>query len=117
MALDIAPATGDQNTTQNPQTVPTQTLGGASAKSGGVQPGTAASLLTSSQGEYMGSPAITTVSLGAAGQTQAATQAPSDTTKPVHHTSAAWFVVPVALCLVAVVMFWTMTRTAKSTTD
>lgn len=117
MALNIAPATGQQTTTQNPQTVPNQTLDGNSAKSGGVQPGTALDLLNNTQGENLGTASLTTVSINP-NQVQAGKQAASaePAVKP-HHTDAALFIVPVVLCVAAVAMFWAMSRSAKSTTN
>lgn len=112
--LTVGQPTNDQATTQNPQTAPTQTIG-ASTKSGGVQPGTATSLLTDSQGVSLQTRPLTTVSLaaGTPSQTSSTTAA-----KPAqHHVTPALFIIPVVLCLVAAAMFWAMSRSAKSTTD
>lgn len=114
MALSIEPAEGQQTTTSNPQTLPTQTIG-ASAKSGGVQPGTAASLLNSQQGVSLGNPDLTTVNLGPATQTQTAAS-PRPAQPARHSINATWLGIPVILVLVAVGTFWIMHRSAKSTT-
>lgn len=116
MALSITAADGQQTTTQNPQSVPAQSIG-ASNSSGGVQPGTASSLLTDKQGVTLHSQALTSVSLidnGTRTETHPASQAP---VPPRHHVNAALFIIPVALCVIAVAMFWIVHSSAKSTTD
>ncbi len=117
--LIIAPATGDQGTTQNPQTVPTgETVGGASTQSGSVQPGTAKSILTSQNGESLSPSALTTVSLDAPAITQSQTISPAGTAKPQpHHFNPALFAVSIALVLIAAGFFWAINRSAKTTTD
>ncbi len=118
MALSIAPANGQQTTTQNPQTAPAP-VAGASNQSGGVQPGTAVNLLTSTQGEPLSNQALTTVNLGSDPQalhTETSTSQPSP--QPDNHKiNPAILSIPVILCLVAVIMFWIMSRSAKSTTN
>ena len=117
--LTTTPASGaQQGSTSNPQAVPTgQSIGGASKQSGGVQPGTARSVLTSNNGVSLQSSALTTVSLDTTASTK--TQASSTAvTKPVnHHVNGALIVASIVLVLIAVGVFWAMSRSAKSTTD
>lgn len=114
--LVIAPANGQQNTTQNPQTAPKQPVG-ATTQSGNVQPGTADSLLTSQQGVGLQNQALTTVSLANTG-TQNSTSSAGQNAQPTkHHVNPALISIPIILCVVAVVLFWWITRSAKSTTD
>ena len=116
MALQIAPATGQQNATQNPQTVPSAP--GASTRSGGVQPGTATSLLTSTQGETLHPQTLTTVSLASDPRTVRTTTSSVQPAPPqAHKVNAVWVAIPLVICLVAVVVFWAMSRSAKSTTN
>lgn len=114
--LTITPATGNQTTTQNPQTVPTQTVG-APTKSSGVQPGTATALLTSQQGVDLGNAAVTTVNLNPT--TPATISQTGQTPAPAttHSVHAVWLTIPAVLCLIAVGVFWAMQRSAKSTTN
>jgi hypothetical protein len=74
-------------------------------------------LLTDKQGVSLHSQALTAVSLidnGTRTETHTASQTPA---APRHHVNAALFIIPVALCVAAVVMFWAMQRSAKTTTD
>lgn len=116
MALNIAPANGEQTTTQNPQTSPTGAAPGASTKSSGVQPGTSNSLLTSTQGESLRPQALTTVSLVNTGTQTRTLSRPTPQPAP-HKLNPAWISIPVILCVAAAIMFWAMTRSAKNTTD
>lgn len=119
MALNIAPAAGQQTTTQNPQTISDQNLS-APAESGGIQPGTSNNLLTSdTQGESLGVPSLATVSLvNTTPQTATSSQSSSSSSGSGHHVNAGLLIVPVVLVLAAIVMFGAMTRSAaKSTTD
>lgn len=113
--LTTGATSGAQTTTQSPQAVPAQTVGGASKQSGSVQPGTTATLLTSQQGISLNAVAPTTVSLTASTQSQASSAAAQPAVR--HHTNSAIFIVPVILCLVAIGFFWVITRSAKNTTD
>ncbi len=116
--LNIAPATGDQGTTQNPQTVPTaQTIGGASSQSGGVQPGTAQAVLTSQNGLSLQNSTLTTVDLvtGAGSGTQA--QAKPVVKQPAHHINPVLFTISIVLVVIAIGLFLAISRSAKNTTD
>jgi hypothetical protein len=116
--LNVAPATGEHYTTQNPQTVPTGTPG-SPAQSGSVQPGTSDNLLKSEQGISLNNTALTTVKLdGDPSQIRTQKQAVSKpAAQPAHHVNAAWLVIPVIFVLVAAGMFVVMSRSAKSTTN
>lgn len=118
MALNITSSGGQQTATGNPQTVPTATPG-SPAQSRSVQPGTSDSLLESQQGISLGNQSLTTVSLdGNPSQARTVTSTRKDpAAKPVHHVNAAWLSLPVLLVLVAAAMFWSMARSAKSTTN
>jgi hypothetical protein len=116
--LTIAPATGDQGTTQNPQTVPSaQTVGGASTKSGGVQPGTSRDVLTSQNGLSLQPSALTTVTLDTTASTGSQAQQAPTTQPAAHHVNPALFGISIALVLIAAGLFWVISRSAKSTTD
>lgn len=115
--LSVGAPTGDQSTTQSPQTAPTQTIG-APKQAGNVQPGTAASLLTDSQGGVgLSSQPLTTVSLKAGATTTGTTGSTTQPAKPAHHMDAALFIIPIAFCVAAIAMFWVIQRSAKSTTN
>ncbi|HVX57506.1 MAG TPA: hypothetical protein VHA37_07280 [Candidatus Saccharimonadales bacterium] len=115
--LSIAPADGQQNVTQDPQTAPKQPVG-STTQSGKVQPGTADSLLTSSQGVGLHGQSLTTVSLVDTGtQTAASTSASSPAVPAKHHVNAAAISIPIIFCIAAVVAFWAVSRSAKSTTN
>ncbi len=114
--LTTGKAVGSQATTQNPQTVPTQTLGSTPTQSKGVQPGTAQQVLTSSNGISLGGTAVTTVNLNPT--TAATVQADVKPPAPAkHHVNAGLLGLSIGLVLVAVIVFWIIGRTAKSTTD
>ncbi len=110
--LTTVPGSGTQTTTQTPQAATNQT-GSLAAKSGAVQPGTASSVLTSSNGGIaLQSTPLTTVSLSAI-----TSQAPAPVTVPAkHHLNPVLMGVSVLLCLIAVAMFWATMRSAKNTT-
>ena len=109
--LSIEPATGQQTATQNPQAVPTQTVG-ASTQSGGVQPGTDRSLLTSPNGVSLNATPLTTVSLDTGTQVESQPAAlPAH-----HHANPVFFSVSIILCVIAIGLFWATTRSAKNTT-
>lgn len=105
-------AGGGQTTTQNPQTATQNDASAAGAER--VQPGTADRLLTSQQGVSLVPGNLTTVDLSARATTVAA---PRPVT-PLQHKGINQMLLgtSVALCIVAVALFWWMTRSAKSTT-
>lgn len=113
--LTVGQPTGQQGSTQNPQAIPAQSIG-ASTQTGSVQPGTSKNLLNGQNGMPIGGSALTTVSLDNTG-TGTRTSAEPAHSAPQHHVHAWVFIIPAVFCLVAIGMFWQMTRTAKSTTD
>lgn len=114
--LTAVNGSGDQAATQSPQSA-SQPATGDTASSG-VQPGTATSLLNGGQGSVQLHPsALSTVDLGggagAATGTVAGTAAKTATR---HHVNPVLFGVSALLLVVAVVLFWTTSRSVKSTT-
>lgn len=116
MALTTGSATGDQGTTQNPQTLPAQTIG-ASSQTGAVQPGTSNNLLTSQNGLSLSSSSLTAVSLNPGAATASQTQTAPVTKTSSHHINPAFFAVSAILVLIAIGLFWGISRSAKSTTN
>ncbi|HYH36224.1 MAG TPA: hypothetical protein VD706_01860 [Candidatus Saccharimonadales bacterium] len=117
--LTATPATGaQQSSTSNPQTVPSgQSISGASNRSGGVQPGTATSVLTSNNGLSLELSPVTTVSLSKSAGTGAQSRTVS-TPEPVkHQVNGTFIIIPIVLVVIAVGLFWSMSRSAKSTTN
>lgn len=114
--LTIAPATGDQVTTQNPQTVPKPTVG-ASTQSGGIQPGTPKDVLNSVNGVSLHSTPLTVVNLSTA--TATVSDPPSQpVTKPAkHHVNPGILIVSVLLVVIAIALVAAIARSAKNTTD
>lgn len=107
-----------QGGTSNPQAVPgAQSIGGPSKQSGGVQPGTADSVLRSNGGVSLQSSALTTVSLDATASTAAQTSKVSAAKPANHHANGVFIVICIVLVLVAAGLFWGINRSAKSTTD
>jgi len=108
---------GSQSNTQNPQTA-IQPVS-AATKSGSVQPGTANSLLTSQQGGVpLQTTVLSTVSLNpSALQTAVPTTGTASSPPKQHHVSYVLLGFPVVLILVAVILFWTIRRSVKSTTE
>ncbi|HEY5152618.1 MAG TPA: hypothetical protein VII55_01455 [Candidatus Saccharimonadales bacterium] len=119
MATDQLTATGNsqsQTTAQGSSLQPTGQASGTGATSTNLQPGTATSLLSSGQGGVsLHGTALSTVNLNA----PAASTSSTAVTKPVqttHHASPVLLAFPAALVVVALVLFWTTSRSVKSTT-
>lgn len=115
MALDTITGTGAQGTTSSPQTV-----GGPStnaASSGRVQPGTASNLLSSnatgSTGVSLSNQALTVVDLS---KTSSATQSVTAPPAKPHHINGLALGLCVLLGIVAVVVFASISKSAKNTT-
>jgi hypothetical protein len=112
MALATTSNAGEQTATQSPQA----SVGSApaTAQAGSVQPGTAASVLTSQGGQQLTPTSLPTVSLGTSTGTRT-----TATTQPVaqkHHVNPTLAGFAILLLLVAAVLFWTTSRSVKSTT-
>jgi hypothetical protein len=109
--LPTAQSSGQQTTTQDPQSATTQTVG-ASTQSAGVQPGTASALLNSTSGVGLTPTALTTVAFNPTTQAQTIPETP-----PVRHqTNYVLYGMSIVLCLAAIVLFWATTNSAKNTT-
>ena len=109
--LTATTSSGQQTTTQNPQTATAQT-DNAAAQAQAVQPGTATSLLNSQQGLTLAPGALTTVDL-----TATTTQAtPKPVVPPTKHINAGLLGISAVLVVVAIVLFWWTGHSAKSTT-
>lgn len=109
--LTTTAATGTQTTTQSPQT--SSAAGFANSPSSGVQPGTAESTLQSKQGGIpLGQASLSTVSLNTATVAK-----PRIVTPKSHHINPALFGVSLLLLVVAVGLFWTTSRSVKTTTN
>jgi hypothetical protein len=110
-SLSTSSNSGEQTTTQSPQA----SVGSApaTANASSVQPGTAAAVLTSQNGQTLHPTSLNSVTLGASStQTVAATAQPA----PAKHFNYGLGGVAVVLFLVAVLLFWTTSRSVKSTT-
>jgi hypothetical protein len=71
-------------------------------------------LLGSQDGENLGAAQLTTVSLN---PTAAVSSTSTAAAKPERHVNAGFFAVSAVLIVIAVVLFWAMSRSAKNTTD
>jgi hypothetical protein len=107
--LNTTSGSGTQATTQSPQSAGAAT---ATTNSNAVQPGTASDLLRSNNGVELKSTPLTTVSLGAKSSTS--TAQPPVTNQ--HHINPVLGVFSVALFILAIVLFWLTSRSAKNTT-
>lgn len=105
---------GEQTTTGSPQNA-TAVGSFTGQQASAVQPGTASNLLANQPGQSglpLRGTQLTTVNLKTS---TAATATPSAT--PARHLNPALFVVSGILLVVAVVLFWTAARSAKTTTN
>lgn len=117
MALNTTTGSGTQSATGTPQSVGSQNTNAAT--SGSVQPGTASNLLSnpaagSTAGISLTGSQVTTVDLtGTSATTQTATTQPP--AQP-HHVNTVALGVCAVLAIVAVLVFVSMSRSAKNTT-
>ena len=112
MALNTTTGSGTQSATGTPQNV-----GGPNtnaAPSDNVQPGTATTLLNSTSGISLSGNALTVVDLKGASATT--TQTTTEPPAQPHHINTAALGVCAVLAVVAVIVFVSMTRSAKNTT-
>jgi hypothetical protein len=77
-----------------------------------VQPGTSTTLLTSQGGVNLHASQLTTVNLAAGTQAQSQPAAQP----PKHHINTVLLSASILFCLIAVGLFWTISRSAKNTT-
>jgi hypothetical protein len=119
MALPITGGNGSPTSQASTQT-PQASVGpsGAATTSGGVQPGTASSLLTTSSatGISLKSQVLPTVTVS--GTSTGSLQAADTKTTPAkHHANVVLVGIAVVLLVAAVAFFWTTARSAKNTTE
>lgn len=108
--LLTAPGSGSQNATQDPQSSP-QALGLA-AQTDTVQTGAPTSLLVSQNGILLHSALVPTVNLDASATTTSTT-----TVQATHHgPNPTLLGFAGLLFLIAIVLFWSTSRSAKTTT-
>jgi hypothetical protein len=111
-ALTTVTGSGTQSSTQSPPAV--GAAGGAPSNATGVQPGTATSLLnTTTGGVALKNTQLSVVGLGARTSTQSAQPEPA----PAKHVSPVLFGFSGLLFIIAIAMFWTTARSAKTTTE
>lgn len=108
--LSTSPGGGSQTTTQSPQTAGSTGNGGGISSE--VQPGTASDLLKSQNGIQLKDTPLTTVSLAPA--SSSAQTAAVETHH--HHINPALGAFSITLFVVAVVLFWLTSKSAKTTT-
>ncbi len=107
-----------QSNTQSPQTLVNPTVNPTpNATTGGnVQPGTTTSLLNASaNGVKLQSMPLTTINLNSS--TQQTQSLPAPPRRPVRHVNGALLGVCIALIIVAIAIFWWMTKSSKNTTN
>lgn len=105
---------GAQAATQSPQSVGQSPSSGAQASS--VQPGTATSLLNGQSGVTLRTTALSTVNLDGGNAASTAASLPANPPAK-HHANPALFGFSGLLLVVAVVLFWTTSRSVKNTTQ
>jgi hypothetical protein len=109
--LTTTAGSGVQATTQSPQSAGQPSTAGAQSSS--VQPGTATALLNGQSGVPLHGTVLSTINLNAT--TPAIVSVPTSN-QPKHHVNLMLFGLSALLLVVAVVLFWTTTRSAKNTT-
>ena len=110
--LTTTTSSGQQGSTQSPQTAGQS--GSTGTQSSSVQPGTATALLNSQNGVPLHGTALSTVSLNNSSNTLVPSPA-----KPAYkrHINSPLMGVSVLLFIIAVVLFWAVSRPVKSTTQ
>src|SRR5580765_1030313 len=114
--LTATSGSGTQTTTGTPQSVPITAGFGGGTQASGVQPGTATSLLNSSQGVELTPTALPSVSLDSTTTAGKTTSVIPLAAKP-HHLNLGLLGISAVLVVVAIVLFWSMNRSAKNTTE
>jgi hypothetical protein len=112
MALTATTGGGTQTSTQSPQSSAGAAGFGTNQQSGSVQPGTTASLLTSTGGVPLQNTQLSTVDLTSSSQAKTA-----PTTTTTHHVNPGLIALPVILLFIAAVLIWSINRSAKTTTN
>jgi hypothetical protein len=117
MGLSIGAGNGTLTNTQSPQGLVGS--GSATAAASSVQPGTATTLLTTGSGIALRPSQLTTVNVNTA-TTPAATipsSVAATTVQPKHHISSGLLGISAGLFIIALVVFWIITHSAKNTTN
>ncbi len=106
---------GNQTSTQTPQA----SVGPASkaAASGSVQPGTATSLLTQSNGISLSGQALTAVSLDGTTTSTGQSSQPEPVTPAKHDVNPVLLGLAIALFVAALMIVWKINHSAKNTTN
>ncbi|HVA11498.1 MAG TPA: hypothetical protein VNG32_05035 [Candidatus Dormibacteraeota bacterium] len=116
MGLSISSGDGGQTSTQSPQGLVGS--GSTTAAASNVQPGTATTLLTTGSGIALYPTQLPTVSVNTAPQTTTtSTPVVATTIQTKHHISGGLLGISAGLFIVALVVFWIITRSAKNTTN
>jgi hypothetical protein len=117
MGLSISSGSGTQQAgTQSPQ----NSVGsGVNTEAGSnVQPGTATSLLTTTSGIALTPSQLPTINVNESAQPSTSTNSVATTTvQPKHYISGGLLGVSIGLFIIALVVFWVITRSAKTTTN
>lgn len=104
-----------QVNTQNPQGSAPQLNTGT--QPGDLQTGTASGLLNGSAGITLRSPALPSVSLPPVTATAVAASQPLKAAAPSHHANTGLLGLAAVLLLVAIAVWWSISRSVKSTTS
>jgi|ERR1039458_783842 hypothetical protein len=116
MGLSISSGDGAQTSTQSPQGLVSS--GSATAAASNVQPGTASTLLTTGNGIALYPSQLPSVNVNTAPQaTTSSNSVVATTVQPEHHISGGLLVISLSLFIIALVVFWIITRSAKNTTN
>jgi len=111
--LTATASSGSQATTQSPQAQAVVQEQANGVKTGSVQPGTATALLNSQGGVPLHLKALSTINL--ANASPVTVTVPPAASLPKHHVNMTLFGLSGLMLLVAVVLFWAMRRSVKST--
>src|SRR2546421_637495 len=109
--LNTTTRSASQSTTQTPQSTAGSSVGGVQTR--GVQSGTPADVLRSTNGIPLSNTALSVVNLG--GTTTSATTSSKPVT-PKHHANVPLLGFSALLIVIAIVMFWIDSRSVKTTT-
>jgi hypothetical protein len=114
--LAVSAISGNSQTkTESPQNLVNPTAN--AALSSNVQTGTASSLLTAQTGILLKQTAPTTVSLNNTSLGTPITQTPTTTHSSKHHINVVLLGACIVVVVIAVAVFWIITRSAKNTTN
>jgi hypothetical protein len=115
--LSISSSGGSQTTTQNPQGLVSSGTASTEAASN-VQSGTATALLTTPTGIALHPSQLPTIAVNTSSEPSLPTSSASvATAPPKHHVSSALLGISAGLFIIAIIIFWAITRSAKNTTN